>query len=362
MVMNDVNEVRALLVDTATRLFSDHCDQKLVEAAKGTGWSEPLWNALENAQLPLVSIDEARGGAGGSLSDLAAVLRVAGRYNAPVPFAETGMLAGWMLAASGAQVPAGPLAAGPCRRDDTVTLARSGSGWALCGRLRRVPWARMARRLVLLAEAEGSAWVVAVDPSRCRVQPGVNLAWEPRDDVDLDGVQLAAADVLPAGPGVTRAALFERGALARAVLMVGALDRCLDMSVEYAKTRVQFGRPIAKFQAMQQELARFADEVAAAAAAALSAVGAVERGEAGIAVGCAKVRVGEAAHAGAAIAHQVHAAIGATEEYSLHHGTLRLQAWRSEYGSETEWAERIGGHLLEAGADRLWPILAESDQ
>jgi acyl-CoA dehydrogenase len=358
--MNDTNEVRTLLVDTATRLFADHCDQKLVEAAKKTAWSQALWDVLENAQLPLVSIPEENGGAGGSLSDLAAVLRVAGRCNAPVPLAETGMLAGWMLAASGAQVPPGPLAAGPVRRDDQLTLARSGSDWTLSGTVRRMPWARVATRLVVLVEAQGGVWVACVDPARCTIRPGANLAWEPRDDVSFDAVKLAAKDVVPAGPGVTRAALYERGALARAVLMVGALDRCLDLSVEYAKTRVQFGRPIAKFQAMQQELSRFADEVAAAAGATMSAVGAVERGEAGIAVGCAKVRTGEAAHAGAAIAHQVHAAIGVTEEYVLHHSTLRLQAWRSEYGSEVEWAERVGEHLLAAGADQLWPILSES--
>jgi acyl-CoA dehydrogenase len=141
--------------------------------------------------------------------------------------------------------------------------------------------------------------------------------------------------------------------------MVGALDRALELSVSHAKTRVQFGRPIARFQAVQQELARLADEVAAAAATALSAAGEVERGGGGIAVACAKTRVGEAAATGAGIAHQIHAAIGVTEEFALHHSTLRLQAWRSEYGTEPGWSERLGAHILESGADRLWPILTE---
>jgi acyl-CoA dehydrogenase len=356
--MNETADIRAMLVDTAERVFADHCSQKNVEDAKKSGWSEALWQVLEQTQLTLVSVAEERGGAGGSLSDLGAVLRVAGRYSAPVPLAESAMLAGWLLAGSGLQVPAGPIAAGPSGHDRTPILERDGPGWTLSGRFRRMPWARVAARFAVIAECDGEAYVASVDPSRCRIQPGFNLAWEPRDDVDFDRVALRADDVVPAGPGITRRTLFEHGALARAVLMVGALDRALELSIAHAQTRVQFGRAIAKFQAIQQELARFADEVAAAAA--MSALGALERGDAAIAVACAKLRAGEAANTGAGIAHQIHAAIGVTEEYALHHSTLRLQAWRSEFGSEVEWGEWLGERIISAGADRLWPTLCES--
>ncbi|RPI45677.1 MAG: acyl-CoA dehydrogenase [Betaproteobacteria bacterium] len=358
--MTEDTDTRTLLVDTAQRIFQDHCTQATVEAAKRAGWSGALWDVLEQTQLPLVSVAEAHGGAGGSVSDMAAVLRVAGRFSAPVPLAETGLLAGWLLAASGRHVPSGPLAAAPQRPDASLTLTRHAGRWTLEGELKRVPWARIAAHLVVLARCEDADWVVMVDPKRVRIVPGCNLAWEPRDDVRFDDLSLGADDVVPAGPGVNFAALYARGALARSVLMVGALDRALELAVSHAKTRVQFGRPIARFQAVQQELARFADEVAAAAAAALSAAGEVERSVGAIAVACAKVRVGEAATTGAGIAHQIHAAIGVTEEFALHHSTLRLQAWRSEYGSESEWSERLGAHILESGADRLWPILTES--
>jgi len=358
--MDEDNNIRALLVDTAQRILQDHCTQTTVEAAKKDGWSSALWQVLEQTQLPLVSVAEERGGAGGTVSDMAAVLRIAGRFSAPVPIAETGLLAGWLLAASGKDVPAGPLAAAPQRADAPLTLNRQAGAWTLTGELRRVPWARVAARLVVLARHEGADWVVNADPKRCRITPGCNLAWEPRDDVRFDHVSIGAGDIAPAGPGVNFANLYARGALARSVLMVGALDRALELAVSHARTRVQFGRPIARFQAVQQELARFADEVAAAAAAALSAAGNVERGDAAIAVACAKTRVGEAATTGAGIAHQIHAAIGVTEEYALHHSTLRLQAWRSEYGSESEWSEHLGARILESGADRLWPIITES--
>jgi acyl-CoA dehydrogenase len=358
--MSDADAIRAMLVDTAERVFADHCTQRLVEDAKRSGWSPTLWQVLEQTQLARLSVPEQRGGAGGSLSDLGAVLRVAGRYSAPVPLAETAMLAGWMLAGSGLDVPAGPLTAGPSGQDPTPTLERDAASWKLSGRMRRAPWARASGHIAVLADCDGEPYVASVDTTRCTIQPGANLAWEARDDVIFDRISLRSDDVAPAGPGITRRSLFERGALARAVLMVGALDHALELSIAHARNRVQFGRAIAKFQAIQQELARFAAEVAAAAAVALSAVGAVERGVPGIAVACAKLRTGEAANTGAAIAHQIHAAIGVTQEYALHHSTLRLQAWRSEFGSEVEWGEWLGEKILALGADRLWPTLTDT--
>jgi acyl-CoA dehydrogenase len=353
--MNAPNDIRAMLVESATRLFNDHVDQKMLDAAKREGWSETLWQTLEQAELPRVSVPEAVGGAGGTLSDLAAVLRVAGRYAAPAPLAETAMLAGWLLASSGVPVPRGPLAAGPLRAD-WVTARPEGGRWIVSGRLARLPWARMAKRLVLLTQADGAGMVVAVDPARCRITAGRNLAGEPRDDVVLD--EVVAEEAAPAGPGVTATALKLRGALARALMTAGALERALELSVRYARERVQFGRRIGQFQAIQQELARFAGEVAAAVAAALSAAGAMERGgDAMLAVAAAKIRTAEAAREGALIAHQIHGAIGVTDEYVLHHTTLRLWAWREEYGNEADWATTLGGITQKRGAERLWPAL-----
>lgn len=356
--MNAPNEVRAMLVESATRLLKDHVDRKLLEAARHDGWSPQLWQKLDQAEFPRVSLPEEAGGAGGTLSDLAAVLRVAGRYSAPVPLAETAMLAGWMLACSGLPVPRGPLAAGPVH-EEAVTARREGARLLVNGSLSRVPWARTAHRVVLLAQSATEPIVACVDPKHCQIVPGRNLAGEPRDAVVLENV--VAEQAAPAGAGVTAEALRLRGALARALLMAGALERTLELSVEHAQQRVQFGRKIGQFQAIQHAIARLAGEVAAGVAAALSAAGIMERGaEVTLAVASAKIRTAEAAREGALIAHQVHGAIGVTDEHALHHSTLRLWAWREEYGNEAEWAAALGESIQRNGAARFWPAITSS--
>lgn len=352
--MSAGNDVRDMLVESATRLFADHVDAKCLEAARRDGWSPALWDAIETVELARIATPEEAGGAGGSISDLAAVLRVAGRHCAPVPLAETALIGNWMLASSGLPVGRGALAVA---HGAPLTAVERGGRLLVSGVLERVAWARVASQLVALASKDGQLLVVALDPAQCAIAPGSNLAGEPRDSLRLDAVPATAH--AGAGAAVTMDALRLRGALGRALLTAGALERALELAVEYAKTRVQFGRRIAEFQAIQQELARAGGEVAAAVAAALSAAGALERGNlAELAVAAARIRTAEAAREVALIAHQVHGAIGVTDEYALHHVTLRLWSWREECGNEAEWAIGLGRQVASRGADALWRDLS----
>jgi acyl-CoA dehydrogenase len=153
------------------------------------------------------------------------------------------------------------------------------------------------------------------------------------------------------------------GAVARAAQMAGALQAILDLSVAYANERIAFEKPIGRFQAVQHSLARLAGEAAAAIAAAGSAADALSSANCFddavlLEAASAKVRVGEAATAGTAIAHQVHGAIGLSLEYPLHHYTQRLWAWRDDFGHESYWAARLGQVVSGRGADQLWPLLS----
>lgn len=346
--MNDTTDT--IILDTATRIFADLCEPAVINAAEQGKWPRDLWAALEEAGLPLAWVPEELGGAGAGMADGFAVLRVAGRFAAPVPLAET-LMAGWLLARAGITAPPGPLSIAPVHGDGRILL---GDG-RLQGRARRIPFARNAGHIAVLARQDGAPVAALVEAAELPKKHGTSLAGEPRDDVDFTGVAPLAA-----GPvALDEEGLLTLGAAARLQQIAGALEKILDQSVQYALDRVQFGRPIARFQAVQHNLATLAGEVAAAGAAADAAAEAFsESGDLALApVAIGKVRGGEAAGAGAAIAHQVHGAMGFTYEHSLHHATRRLWAWREEFGNETVWAARLGRMVAAEGADGLWPFV-----
>jgi acyl-CoA dehydrogenase len=340
-----------LLEQVTSEIVRDYLAGRGAEAAD-EGWSPTLWATLTEAGLPLIGIPEDRGGAGGGWPEIAAVLRAAGRYGAPVPLAESCALAGWLLAEAGLPIPAGPLTVAPTQVDDRLILTQDGDGWRLSGVARRVPWASESAAIVVLATS-GAGYAVALMPSSAgRIERGVNLAGEPRDRVTFDGARVASASV--ATVARTPDDLLVRGALVRAIQIVGALDRLLELTVQYAQARTQFGRPIGRFQAVQQDLARLAGECVASAAAVEGAVAAAQRGDCTAEVAAAKVRTAEAASVGTRIAHQLHGAIGFTQEHQLHRFTTRLWSWRDEFGGERDWAIRLGQFAAAGGPSGYW--------
>lgn len=345
-----------LLIEAIGRIFEDHYTSERLQAAKAPGWNEPLWRALEETGMTLVSVPEDQGG-GGDFAEGIESLRLAGKYCAAVPFAETALLAGWALSRAGLAIPAGPLAFAVAPHAGEVAIEQGKHRWAVSGTLRDVAWAGVAKAVVVVAAHERGAAVLCIPRENYEVVGARNLAHEARDEVRLAGD--IPAEAVSTRHDVTADRAWRRGALTRAVLMSGALDRILELTLTYAKQRSQFGRNIIQFQAVQQELARLAGEAAIAKAAALTAAAHIDDDNAELYVAAAKVKAGEAAYSGAAIAHQLHAAIGVTDEYLLHHSTLRLWSWRTEYGSEAQWAQQLGAEALALGAGALWARVTE---
>jgi acyl-CoA dehydrogenase len=166
------------------------------------------------------------------------------------------------------------------------------------------------------------------------------------------------AEYVRPSPSELAGGLLPFGGLLRAFQMVGAMRRALDLSIQYAGERQQFGKPIGKFQAVQQMLADAAGQIAAAEAACARAAAAWDGVDCAFFAGVAKARAGEAAGKVAEICHQAHGAIGFTQEHSLHFATRRLWSWRDEYGNETYWQSLIGQAVCSAGNADLWPRLA----
>ena len=299
---------------------------------------------------------EEAGGSGGDLADACALLQVAGRFAAPVPLAETGMLAGWALASAGLPLPKAPATVGVGHRDDIVQLKGGPGTWRLTARLAMVPWAAESERIVLVTAIDGQPHVVSAARNALEILPGRNLAGEPRDTVTCHDLAIADDTVATAPAGVTPAALAVRGALGRAALMAGALERVLELSVTYTGQREQFGRPISRFQAVQQHLVRVAEEAVSARMAVATAAQNADPEPDAFDVAAAKVVTSEAATTASRAAHQAHGAIGMTKEYELGQLTRRLWSWRQEFGSDKHWSQELTRQM--GDADAMWPRIA----
>jgi acyl-CoA dehydrogenase len=349
-----MSEASALLGDVVTRLLTERVTRELLETSEKGEWPAALWQAVEENGLTLPLVPEAQGGAGIAWSDAYLIVSAAGRHAAPIPLPET-VVASWLLAGAGLEVPSGPLTLAPSQREERLALARRDGGWRVTGTATRVPWGRAAKHVVVVDEVDGRATVALVATRGARVTPDTNIAREPRDTLDFDASPVLAAGA--AHPAVPREALRLYGAMVRAAQMAGGLEATLAMATRYATERRQFGKAIGQFQAIQQNLAVLAGHAAAAGMAAANAFRAADRGDLEFEVAVAKTRVGEAAGVAAGIAHQTHGAIGFTYEHHLQFVTRRLWSWRAEFGGESEWAAALGRSVAERGADALWPFL-----
>jgi acyl-CoA dehydrogenase len=312
-----------LLIDSARRLFGGTCTFEVVQAAEADGWCPMVWDAVADAGF--ASLSEL------PLADALAVVTVAGEHAAPVPLAEAA-LAGWLVG----EPVSGPVSVSPggdLRLEDG----------RLSGTAVRVPWGHAVERI--LALVDGQAVVVPV-ASAARVERRTNLAGEPRDTLFFERAE-------PEDARGAACDLSERGALTRAALMAGALAAMARLTVAYAGERRQFGRSIAAFQAVQQHLVTIVQEASLAGAA----VEAAARVAGSFEIAAAKTVASLAALSATRAAHQVHGAIGMTQEYRLHHFSRRLWAWRDEYGDEQYWAARLGSDTTAAGADNLYPAI-----
>jgi acyl-CoA dehydrogenase len=352
-----VAESENIVAETAEKIFADLADAQTINSDKKGSWKAPLWQALTEAGLPLSWVPEDCSGSGASLAEGFSVLSSAGRFAVAVPLAET-MLAGWLLAQAGIASPEGEMTVAPASPRDRIALNADGT---LSGRARGVPFARVARHIAVLAGGSNGVSIALVDAGACRIEAGLNLGGDDSDTVTFGNVQPAA--IKPAPKGFDQAALMLMGGVARSLQIAGALESMLDISVRYSNERVAFEKKISKFQAVQHNLARLAGESAAALAAATSAADAIANSASFddavfLEAAAAKIRCSEAAEKGAAIAHQVHGAIGFTVEHILHRYSLRALAWRDDFGSESHWAVELGKMVAARGADELWPLVA----
>lgn len=317
-----MNDEQRMLADMAEELFTSLGDGATLEND---------WASIEQVALDGLLLREDQGGFGGSWEDALVVFRLAGYHCLSLPVAESAI---------------------------AVTFAgRSGErGTIASGAQGNVTGDRFTGTISGICSGNGASFIVApcpqggsmlFDATALEFETQPSVAGEARDCAVLEDVAVTLAD----------GDVFAMGALARVAQMAGALDAALARSVEYANERVQFGRALGKFQAVQQNLATFACEAAATNCAAMGAAQAMSKRAAPFEIAAAKLRANRAVGVSTGVAHQVHGAIGFTEEYPLHPLTRRLWAWRSEFGNDAHWGDVLGPRIVERGPQNFWADL-----
>lgn len=350
-----------LLLDAAESLFAGTCSFDAVQAAESQGWAPEIWQAVAEAGFAWIGIDEAAGGSGGSLADICEVVRIAGAHAAPIPLAETAMLGGWLLAQAGLPLPDGAIGVVPGFEGDTLTATATDAGVVLDGTAHRVRWSQQVEQIALLTDVDGRSAVVAINPGDTKIDHLANMAGEPRDTIRCDGVEVPTDRVGFVDDALIGEQLRLRGALSRTMLIAGALEAMSQLTIDYTNERTQFGRPIGRFQAVQQHLVWGAQDAAiskiTAQRAAAHAGACDDVTDARFEIAAARTLANECAATAARGAHQAHGAMGMTQEYALHHLSRRLWAWRHEWSAPNEWPSTVG-HIVEAaGPDGLYPLI-----
>lgn len=325
--------------DALRQVLAGRCTPAVVRQVERGESSAALWEALEASGFGDALLTEAQGGAGLSLQDAFPLFELCGSHALPLPLAET-MVARALLAAAGITPPPGSITLAAADLNDDVVHCAT------------VPYGRVADFVLVsvtpaMAESQGVRGLVLLPTSTARHSPAVfpldsGLAWP--------AAAIAEAPRLPAADLRTICACI------LAVQLSGALSSVFSRTLQYANERVQFGKAIGKFQAIQHQLSVMAEHVfASRMAAQIGCRGTLSSlSRDGVAV--AKARTGEAVVDVAALAHSIHGAIGFTEEYDLQLYTRRLHMWRQAAGSESYWHDVLGARLL-AREDRTIELI-----
>ena len=306
-------------------MLIDHCTLAVVRAAEGGQAPQLLQDVITRSGFLDLLADDVDGGGGLSLREFYPVAALCGAYAAPLPIAQT--MAARLLVTTRAALPAGFVTFAPAS-----SAAPDGDGFRTL-----VPYAMVADHV--LVERGGALFVLRITDAQ-REATGVHgalgaiLRWRESDEQRLPS-QLAHA-------------LHPLAALLHAAMMAGAMKKAFDLTLQFGNSRVQFGKSIGKFQAIQHQISVMAEHVCAAGMAAEAGFQCGRHTPSLLACAVAKSRTSEAAQVVASIAHAVHGAMGVTAEYELQIFTRRLHEWRMAHGSENHWNRVLGQSLLDS--------------
>jgi len=348
-----MSEMKDMILEVVERMLKENVDKDLVDVVEKGQWSPEVWALFEENGMTVVAISEENGGADGDLDDLLNIVRLTGKYAAPIPFAEM-TFANYVLQYAGLNIAQG-LVTYMISHEQALSLENG----KLSGTAMNVNWARHTNHLVALAKSTDGTHLVEVNLNEATILPSANLAGEPRDTVTFNDAPVTQVSNALTVEEISYMTTLETAFIL--ALMTGAIEKVNELTVQYTKERQQFGLPIHRFQLVQQHIVQLAGETAISVAAFHNITASLLTNNYKNEVAYARLRFEESITAAATIAHQVHAAIGTTYEHQLHQFTRRLWAWRDEGASSDYWSARVATELLENSGASLWAYLTDSN-
>lgn len=316
--------MQEVFFDAMEQLLGGYCTPAEVRKIEHSGAGDALWAELQASGFIDALVSEEMGGSGLTLNDVFPIAFVSGRHALPLPLAHTMFVRG-VFAAAGKTLPEGAIA--------IATAATEANGAVTS---MQVSFGRLAQWV--LVSRGNTAYLLSTAAAQVTASGG-------NGSVDADFVWPSIPGDAISLSGATDWRLI--GACVTAALLAGAQERVFEITLNYANERSQFGKPIAKFQAIQQQLSVMAEQVFAAKMAAQIGFNGDSIVPAPLKVAVAKARASQAAPQVAATGHAVHGGMGFTEEYDLQLYTRRLHEWRMAYGSEAFWNRQLGQQLLQ---------------
>ena len=352
-----------LLSQTARAFLQQHCPPERVQALalEPAGFAHDLWKAMATLGWPGLLIPPVLGGSGGSVLDVMALVEEMGRACLPSPFIPSAVVATSMLLAAPDSGPARRLLPALALGDRIATVAimeergsyepegiavRAETPGRLIGRKLFVKDAHVASDVIVIARGGGGLNVLLLPADRAgiTVLPLDAMGDEKLFEVSFADVEVRREDLLgaPGGGSDLLRPARRLGALARSAEMVGCAARILDLCVEHARVRVQSGRPIGAFQAIQHQCADLLRDVEASRWLVYDAAWRIADGlDASSAAATAKAFCAEACLRVARRGHQIMGAIGYCEEHPLHLLHKRILAANLEWGDAAVHLETV---------------------
>lgn len=352
-----MSEMHELIMESTTKILKDLCTKELIDRVEEGKWASNLWDVISESGLTSVGVPESVGGAGGDYKDAFYILRLAGKFAVPLPLSET-LIVNWLLAEYG-EAPKGYPVTLAINKKNKFEIEPKDNGYIISGKAVHVPWAQHAKEILVLGNANGETVISLLSLDQAAIQSNENLAGEPHDTVIFEEALVKDALTYPVNESEILDKVMDLGGLSKATIMSGAIDQILELTIKYAKEREQFGRPLHRLQAIQQHLAVLAGEVVAVITSTNQAIEAYNQGIYKDEIANAKLKANQATTIVTEIAHQVHGAIGATHEHSLHQFTRRLWSWREEFGNENDWAGKLALQLMSAKEQNLWEMITD---